>query len=50
MFFMVKANVKTDSTIITNVKKNPQQLEVYGSAFSIGLAPKMSKNLIATDP
>lgn len=43
---MVKAKVNTDNAIMTNVKKNPQQLEVYGSAFSMGFAPKMSKNLI----
>lgn len=45
MFLIVKANVSTLKVIMTKVKKNPQQLEVYGYALSIGLAPKISKNL-----
>jgi hypothetical protein len=43
MFFIVRANVKHDKRMMTKVKKKPQQLEVYGSAFSIGFAPNTSK-------
>jgi len=45
MFFIVKANVRTDNAIIIKVKQRPQQLDVSGSALRLGLAPKMSKNL-----
>lgn len=48
MFFIVRANVRTERTTMTRVKKNPQQLDVYGSAVSMGLAPKISKNLIVS--
>ena len=45
IFFIVRANVRTDNAIITKVKRKPQQLDVSGSALRLGLAPKMSKNL-----
>jgi hypothetical protein len=49
MFLMVKAKVNTDKAMITSVRRSPQQLEFYGSAFSMGLAPNTSKNLIPSE-
>lgn len=46
MFLMVNANVRHESNMIRQVRKNPQQLEFYGSESNIGRAPKISKNLI----
>jgi hypothetical protein len=43
---MVNAKVKIDNMMIRQVRKNPQQLELYGYASNIGFAPKTSKNLI----
>jgi len=45
MFLIVSKKVNTLKVIITSVKINPQKLELYGSALSMGLAPKISKNL-----
>lgn len=45
MFFRVKAKVSTEHTMMTRVNKKPQQLDVSGSAYNIGLAPKTSQNL-----
>jgi hypothetical protein len=46
ILYIVKATVKKERITIITVKQNPQQLEFYGYALSIGLAPNTSKNLI----
>lgn len=49
MLCRVSANVSIESAVINKVKRNPQQLEVYGSAISIGLAPNTSNNFITEE-
>jgi hypothetical protein len=49
MFCNVKQNVSIANTIIPNVRKNPQQLDDYGYAFSMGRAANTSQNLMNSD-